>query len=956
MGRPGGWKARYRDDWTLRQKGLAALALPIVVLLGVAVSLSLLSSVRNGDLATERGALVVQRDATAVEGQAVAAISDARGLFLSPAGTTGPATGSEAAASRGLRQRIEALTGSVAALGRDAAAQTALARVRVAVTDELAALAAARDSAPPSSTAVEQLVEGRAAGALAELQVAVDNLVAAASRRDAAAATAVAGTDAWLVVVLAAGGSLGLAGIVVAVAATNRSITRRVDRLRRAVDRLERGEPLGDLPTGSDEIGRVAAGLARADFLLGDQRQVLRESRSFMEALLERSPVVAWRIDIDTGAIAYVSPNCVELLGLGAEEAMGSYHAVADRFDREDLEVARATVERIQRTGTRATFGIRYHHPDGRPRSFRVDILPVDRQPDGSNALCFYTDVTEVRAARERLLEQKNLLEAILDASPDIYVVRDLHFHVIDVHGAVKRLLGWDRHEYAEHGEQVDVLAGEDRVRFLDTLASVGSGRAGVTELRFEVSDHDGARHVFDMLVGPVRDHEGTVIGTLTASRDVTARLALEAELDRARVEAERANQAKSEFLSRMSHELRTPLNAILGFTQLLELDELPDEQAEQLAHIRRAGTHLLSLINEVLDVTRIEAGKLELTLEPVDVASVAHEVVDLLAPLSSARDIAVTVEVALDLPRVLADRTRLAQVLLNLVTNAVKYNRIGGTVAVEATVPATNGKVPGGPVTITVTDTGPGIAPHLVDRLFVPFDRLGAEQTGVEGTGMGLTLTRALTQAMGGRIDVASEPGVGSTFAVAFPPAGPAAPAARAPASRGSGAAAATGTAGTPAPAPASPTPDDAPANRQEGPDAGRKGRQVTVLYIEDNASNVELMTEVLRRHGDLRLFVAADGRTGLDLAARHHPDLVLLDLHLPDLTGEEVLDRLRSAPATAAATVVAVSADATRAQIDRMLALGAATYVTKPFDVSVIGRLVDDCRVAPRRPPPPR
>ncbi|MGC8463886.1 MAG: PAS domain-containing hybrid sensor histidine kinase/response regulator [Acidimicrobiales bacterium] len=931
VGRPGDWKARYRDDWTLRQKGLAALALPIVILLGVALGLSVLSAARSHSLAAEGNALVVERDATVVEEQSVVAVSAEHGVLVAPApvpdaassGTFAAPSSQEAATASALRHSLSTLAEAVAVLGQDAACRTALEQVRAAVDDELTLLAAHEASSPSPPTTPGQVVgSGQVVGArttqaLSRVQTAVGALLAAAmSRRDAAAAAgARAGT--WLVIVLSVGGSLGLAGTVAAVSATNRSIARRADRLRRAVDRIERGEPLGDLPAGSDELGWVAAGLSRAAFLVEDQRQVLQQHRSFMEALLEHSPVVAWRVDLDTGAVAYVSPNCADLMGLTVEDATRSYQAVTDRLDEEDLTVVRATVERIRQTGSRATFGVRYHHPDGRPRSFRIDLLPVGPQPDGSNALCFYTDVTEVRAARERLLEQKNLLEAVLEASPDIYVVRDLELRVIDVHGAVRRLLGWEPHEYALRAEHVDVLGVEDRARFLDTLTSVGAGRSGVAELRFEVTDSEGGRHVFDMLVSPVRDHEGRIIGTLTASRDITARLVLEAELVRARVDAERANQAKSEFLSRMSHELRTPLNAILGFTQLLELDELPEEQADQLAHIRRAGAHLLALINEVLDVTRIEAGRLELAPEPVELASAVAEVVELLAPLSSARHLCVSVAVADGLPPVLADRTRLAQVLVNLVTNAVKYNRDGGTVTIEASLvePGPTGAA----VRIAVTDTGAGIAPQLMDRLFVPFDRLGAEQTGIEGTGMGLALTQALTGAMGGTIEVSSEPGAGSTFAVTFPAT------TRVPATT------------RPAPVVTPPSPSD--RERVAGAD---KIRPVTVLYIEDNASNVELMAEVLRRHGGAHLLVAGDGQTGLALAARHRPDLVLLDLHLPDLTGEEVLHRLQSS----AATVVAVSADATRAQIDRVLALGAATYVTKPFDVSVIGRLVDGCR----------
>ena len=378
------------------------------------------------------------------------------------------------------------------------------------------------------------------------------------------------------------------------------------------------------------------------------------------------------------------------------------------------------------------------------------------------------------------------------------------------------------------------------------------------------------------------------------------------AERRRAEEKADHANRAKSDFLSRMSHELRTPLNGILGFAQLLEMESLPVDQEESVAQILKAGRHLLGLINEVLDISRIETGRLQLSLEPVPVGETLRGALDIVRPLAAQHGIALNAGAADERQHVLADRQRLQQVLLNLLSNAVKYNRTGGTVAVSCE------EILGERLRILVRDTGHGISPDKLDRLFTPFDRLGAEGTGVEGTGLGLALSKHLVDVMGGTLDVTSQVGVGSTFAVELPLT--AAPV-EALEPRGG-----------------SPTVDPAP------PDA-----RMVVLYIEDNLSNLRLIEQVLGRRPRTTLLSAMQGRLGLDLAREHRPDLILLDLHLPDLPGQEVLRRLLDEPRTREIPVLILSADATPGHVERLLAAGARAYLTKPLDVRQLLALVD-------------
>jgi signal transduction histidine kinase/ActR/RegA family two-component response regulator len=402
----------------------------------------------------------------------------------------------------------------------------------------------------------------------------------------------------------------------------------------------------------------------------------------------------------------------------------------------------------------------------------------------------------------------------------------------------------------------------------------------------------------------PLTDASGKVCGAVGILREANERNSVEEALNRAKEEAERANQAKSEFLSRMSHELRTPLNAILGFAQLLDMAPLPGQDHDSIQQILKAGQHLLELINEVLDVARIESGRLTLSLEQIVALEIVQETVALIESQAAKRNTQLYIEAGPSWRSpIRVDRQRFKQVLLNLLSNAVKYNRDGGSVHIST-------EVRDGHQRLSVTDTGEGIAKEQFSLLFNPFERLGAEHSGVEGTGIGLALSKRLTEAMSGKIGAVSESGKGSTFWIEFPLAEVS-------------------------------TRPDAGLLRLSRSVASEK--QTVVLCIEDNDSNYRLIERTLAKRPEVKLISGKLGSSALPLAEKHLPDLVLLDMHLPDLLGDEVLGILKSHSTTADIPVVVISADATPGTIDRMLRAGASAYLTKPLDISNLLEVVD-------------
>jgi signal transduction histidine kinase len=376
-------------------------------------------------------------------------------------------------------------------------------------------------------------------------------------------------------------------------------------------------------------------------------------------------------------------------------------------------------------------------------------------------------------------------------------------------------------------------------------------------------------------------------------------------ELQKLNKRLQAANQAKNEFLSRMSHELRTPLAAIMGFSELLGMADLDERKSDWAATILKAGRHLLQLVDEVLDISRIEAGEMSLSLEPVPISPLLDEALELIQPLAEGH------RVKLHPPRigeggvyVRADNQRLKQVLINLLSNAVKYNRDGGDVEVSVE-PAASDRI-----RIAVTDTGKGIDPDSIEKLFAPFERLDAGSE-VEGTGLGLALSQRLVEAMGGTLTVTSTPGEGSTFTVELARGEPAAVA----------------------------------ADTEEHALIGERtyDGERSLLYIEDTVANVRLVEEILSSRPSVRLLPAGMGSLGLELAMEHRPDLVLLDLHLPDIGGDEVLARLRADERTRDIPVVILSADATDRTPGPLLEAGAQAYLTKPIGVRELLEVVD-------------
>jgi PAS domain S-box-containing protein len=534
-----------------------------------------------------------------------------------------------------------------------------------------------------------------------------------------------------------------------------------------------------------------------------------------------------------------------------------------------------------------------------------------------------------VRAQLQQLRDGEQRLRSVVSALSEGLIVQDRNGLVTEANEAAARVMGLPlaallgettgqpRVALARPGEPWLPLEQRPAWRALasgqpqfEPLLRVAraDGSLGWTQIRSEpVTGADGRTAFVVSTLTDLTRHVEAEAALREANQSLERRVAERTrELTLAKEAAEQANRAKSEFLSRMSHELRTPLNAILGFAQLLALrSSLGENEREQLRQIETAGWHLLALIDEVLDLARIEAGKLAVSMEPVAVAPVAAQALQMAAPLAARHGITLA-PLPSDLPEawVHADRRRLLQVLGNLLSNAIKYNRPQGRVDL-------GWDIDGDMLQLQVRDTGRGLSAEQRERLYVPFTRF--DEGGTEGTGIGLVITRRLVELMQGRLSLASEPGQGSCFTVAL----------------------AVATAPAPAPGPAEAGASIGPA--ADAP-AAHPARPARLLYVEDNPSNRRLLAQWLQGHPEFVLETAADGEEGLALLRRSPPDLVLLDIDLPRLDGLALCRAIRAEPALARLPVVAVTAQAMKADQQRMRDAGFDTIVTKPLDLPLL------------------
>ncbi|WP_051243555.1 PAS domain-containing hybrid sensor histidine kinase/response regulator [Azohydromonas australica] len=613
--------------------------------------------------------------------------------------------------------------------------------------------------------------------------------------------------------------------------------------------------------------------------------------------LAESMPIVVWTARRD-GTLDYISSLLERYTGESMDKLLPEgWFGLVHPEDRPAL------LEAWDRAcGALQAFEVEYRvrRADGAWRWHLVRALPVEI--DAAGTIAWYgssIDIDDNKRLEQEARALARRLGATMESITDGIFSLDAHWRLTYMNRQAEAYLSRPRAELLGRSiwEAFPEAAGSRFQREYEHALATG------TVVRFE-QRYEPLDRLFEVTAYP--SEEG---GLTVYFRDVTERE--QAQRERAaRQAAEQASEAKSRFLARISHELRTPLNAILGFAQMMAMDAeapLAGTQAERLHKVRSASEHLLAMINEILDLAGIEAGSTALALEPVALHEVVRRSLHGVEPQAAAAGVRLLDEVAADAPAVRADRLRLHQVLLNLVSNAVKYNARGGWVRLSLrTTP--------GRVQLDVEDSGRGLSDDQLAHLFQPFNRLGAERTDVEGAGLGLVIARGLAQLMHGELHAARREGGGSMFTLELPAAGDTARPAAAP-----------------------------PSLEPAAPAAEAPAVDSTVLYIEDDPVNALLVRHILELRPGCTLHEAVDGHSGLALARQLQPDLVLTDLNLPDMTGYEVLRQLQADAATRHLRCIAVSADAMPENVRRARTAGFMDFWTKPLDVSEFLRRLD-------------
>ncbi len=659
--------------------------------------------------------------------------------------------------------------------------------------------------------------------------------------------------------------------------------------------------------------------------------RALRDSSARIHTILNTAADGIITFQAREGIVESVNPAAERMFGYAADALIGQ--RISRLIPELEQSEGVTSLDQFQASDKARAMGLECEvlgrRQDG--RSFPLEIVVSEMQLGGER---YFTgvlrDITARKEAEEALLKAGALQSAIFNSANFSSIATDAKGVIQIFNVGAERMLGYAAADVMNQVTPADISdAGEVIARAKALSLELGTQiTPGFEALVFKASRgiediyeltyirKDGSRFPAVVSVTALRDAENAIIGYLLIGTDNTARKQVEADRARldealeikhaelldAKVVAEKANLAKSEFLSSMSHELRSPLNAILGFAQLMD-SEIPAPtlaQKASLDQILHAGWYLLELVNEILDLAVIESGKLSLSPEPVVLTEVLFECHAMIEPQAQKRGIKLVFPRA-DLPVfVHADRIRLKQVLINLLSNAIKYNLLGGTVAVTCTT-ATPGRT-----RISIRDTGHGLAPDLLRQLFQPFNRLGQENSAEDGTGIGLVMSKLLVELMGGSIGVESSVGVGSLFWFELNTAAPLV------------------------------LGDVAfqPQRLEPCPMPGSTLRR-TVLYVEDNPANLSLVEQLIARRTDLDLLSAGNATLGIELARAHQPDVILMDINLPGMNGFKALEILREDPATRTIPVIALSANAMVGAITKGLAAGFFRYITKPINV---------------------
>ncbi|VXC96883.1 Histidine kinase [Pseudomonas sp. 8Z] len=690
------------------------------------------------------------------------------------------------------------------------------------------------------------------------------------------------------------------------------SAVERIDSALRRLDKdirdpqmranLQRLRPLIVIKLqGLEELKHLASGDDRAAMtsILVDNKHVLDELREVIRQMLEREQTL---LDERNAEASAVRSRMLLATALAATfGVLGALLAV--------MLLSTGIVHRVQQVERNA-----------RRLALGQPLIPHVPAADEIGQLASsLEEAGQLLAERERALrDNEERLRLIIDGVKEYGIFGlDPNGHVTSWNTGAERIKGYSETDIL--GRHFSLFYPPQARETAPYKALQVATREGRYEEEAWRQRRDGSLFWANVVITAQRDASGTLRGFSKITRDITDRRNAEIALRTAREEAENASRAKSEFLSRMSHELRTPLNSILGFAQLLEMDQVTPAQQAQIRHILRAGRHLLGLINEVLDIARIESGRLALSPEPLALWPLLQEVSLLLSPQADSAGISLHLPPAVPAAlSVQADRQRLVQVLLNLLSNAIKYNHRGGYVQIQVQPQADA-------VTLSVIDNGQGIASEDLQRLFTPFERLGAASSEVEGTGLGLALSKSLLEQMDGSLSLHSTPGQGSTFSLTLP---------RAQAEE------------------AQPSAAQAPARLAANTLAAPE-QTLRVLCIEDNLSSLALIETLLARWPTVQVISAMQGQLGLDLAWQHRPEVILLDLDLPDLSGQEVLKRLRLNPSTRTTPVLLITADVSASTQRDLLQVGATAVLSKPLHVptflSTLRQHLDAAKPAP-------